>query len=143
MRIVGLALAALGALALILLLVVYSAGRGAFGDRDGPGQVTRAMRPAAQVTRSQAEVQVAAGGVGVSRPKQVLFGDLHVHTTISLDAFVMNLPLMRGEGAHPPADACDFARFCSALDFWSINDHDFSITRQDWLDTVESIRACN
>ena len=56
---------------------------------------------------------------------------------------MLSLPLMRGEGAHPPADACDFARFCSALDFWSINDHDFSITQEDWRDTIDSIRSCN
>jgi hypothetical protein len=79
----------------------------------------------------------------VARPKQVLFGDLHVHTTFSFDAFMFSLPLLGGEGAHPPADACDFARYCSALDFWSINDHDFSITPRHWSETVDSVRQCN
>src|SRR4029453_4966828 len=71
------------------------------------------------------------------------FGDLHVHTTFSADAFVRSLPMLQGEGAHPPADACDFARFCSALDFWSINDHAEAISPQHWRETKESIRQCN
>ncbi|MCA9512714.1 MAG: DUF3604 domain-containing protein, partial [Myxococcales bacterium] len=41
------------------------------------------------------------------------------------------------------ADACDFARFCSALDFWSINDHAFSVTPAHWRETVDSLRRCN
>ena len=81
--------------------------------------------------------------IGVAHPKQVLFGDLHVHTTFSFDAFTFSLPMLGGEGAHPPADACDFARYCSSLDFWSINDHDFSITPRHWRETVDSIRQCN
>ena len=75
--------------------------------------------------------------------KQILFGDLHVHTTFSADAFMRSLPMLQGEGAHPPADACDFARFCSALDFWSINDHAEAISPQHWQETKESIRQCN
>ncbi len=51
--------------------------------------------------------------------------------------------MLGGEGAHPPADACDFARYCSALDFWSINDHAEGLSSQAWTDTVQSIRACN
>jgi len=53
------------------------------------------------------------------------------------------LPMMQGEWAHPPADACDFARFCSGLDFWSINDHAEAISPTRWAETQESIRPCN
>src|SRR5260370_30213084 len=51
--------------------------------------------------------------------------------------------MLQGEGVHPPADACDFARFCSGLDFWSINDHAESISPQHWRETKEAVRQCN
>lgn len=75
--------------------------------------------------------------------RQILFGDLHVHTTFSADAFMMSLPLLSGEGAHPPADACDFARFCSGLDFFALTDHAEGLTPDHWRESVESIRQCN
>jgi hypothetical protein len=136
---------ALGVVLVIVALValVYAAGMGLFGSHEAPGDATIETRPARAVLGSGAKVAAAAAAIGVRRPKQVLFGDLHVHTTFSLDAFMLSLPALGGEGAHPPADACDFARFCSALDFWSINDHAFGITPEHWRETVESIRQCN
>lgn len=74
---------------------------------------------------------------------RILFGDLHVHTTLSVDAFQWSLPLMGGEGVHPPADACDFARFCSQLDFYSLTDHAEALTPRTWEMVKESIRQCN
>lgn len=55
----------------------------------------------------------------------------------------MSVPLMGGRGQHPPADACDFARYCSSLDFWSINDHAEGLTPRRWAETRKSIRECN
>ena len=49
--------------------------------------------------------------------KQILFGDTHVHSTYSTDAFLWSLKTFNGEGPHLMAEACDYARFCSAIDF--------------------------
>ena len=78
-----------------------------------------------------------------SAQRNVLFGDLHVHSTFSMDAFEDSLPGMGGEGPQPLADACDYARYCSQLDFWSINDHAMALTPARWTMTREAIRQCN
>ena len=125
------------------LLLLYAAGEGLFGTSETAGEIVEQQRPSAEVREITEAQQSAAKAVGVANPKQVLFGDFHVHTTFSFDAFMMSLPAASGEGAHPPADACDFARFCSALDFWSVNDHAEYVTENHWDQTVESIRQCN
>jgi len=136
-------LALIAALVLTGLGVLYVLGGGAFGQHRGPGETTGAPRPATLVrTRTQAQ-DTAARQVGVSEPKQILFGDLHVHSTYSTDAFLMSLSVTGGDGAYPVTDACDFARYCSALDFWSINDHALALTPESWQETVTSIRQCN
>lgn len=97
---------------------------GCRGRHEDPGQVTPVEVPRHVVeARAARQAEVAA-----PRARQILFGDLHVHTTFSVDAFNRSLPFLQGEGAHPPADACDFARYCSDLDFWSINDHAEGLT---------------
>jgi hypothetical protein len=122
---------------------------GCRGKHEEPGQVTAARLPAAVVdarsegqTTAVTRLRATAPSAG-STSKQILFGDLHAHTTFSADAFMISLPMLTGEGAHPPADACDFARFCSSLDFWSINDHSEVLTPQHWMETKDSIRQCN
>jgi len=139
MRILGIVL-----LVLIVAAVggLYVAGSGVLGRHEEPGTPAPDPRPAAAVEATRAGVAHAAREVGAPASPQILFGDLHVHTTFSFDAFMLSMPL-QGEGAHPPADACDFARFCSALDFWSINDHAEGITPQHWSETVDTLRQCN
>lgn len=92
------------------------------------------------IVRARDGVQEA---VSEDAETRVLFGDLHVHSTLSVDAFQWSLPLMGGEGAHPPADACDFARFCSQLDFYSLTDHAEALTPRTWKMIRDSIRQCN
>jgi hypothetical protein len=142
-RRIGLALGALVALVLVVLAGLWVLGKGWLGDVwHGGIPAARAVAPAVVAERA-AEIQEAATAMGVSEPKQILFGDLHVHTTFSGDAFQMALPMAGGDGAHPVADACDFARHCAALDFWSINDHDLTLTPERWKETIAAIRQCN
>ena len=129
-------------------IAVLFAAAGCRGQLEGPGEITEKTVPHEVVARraeSQAEAirRLIPEAGEADESKQILFGDLHVHTTFSADAFMMSLPMLQGEGAHPPADACDFARFCSGLDFWSINDHAEAISPKHWRETKESIRQCN
>ncbi|MCP4003035.1 MAG: DUF3604 domain-containing protein [bacterium] len=117
------------------------------GDRpdgliEGPGRSKESLSAAAQ-RQSDARREIAGQTGTVADSKTILFGDLHVHTTYSFDAFLYSLPVVNGEGAHPPADACDFARHCAALDFYALTDHAENLTSKHWQDVKESIRQCN
>ena len=114
-----------------------------FGEEREPGVRRGAALPSVLVQTREAEPQAVAQGMKAGTDKQILFGDLHVHTTNSTDAFLWSLPIYGGEGAHPLADACDFARHCSAIDFWAITDHAEASTPKRWQDAKQSIRACN
>jgi Protein of unknown function (DUF3604) len=113
--------------------VVYGGGR-----LDDAGQVNP-KRPPAEALEARAASDRKISG----NEEQILFGDLHVHTTFSADAFMRGLPLMGGEGAHPPSDACDFARYCSQLDFFALTDHAEAMTPRQWTETKKAVRQCN
>ena len=126
-----------------VLLIIYAAGKGTFiGEPNAGTPQSPAISEDVIEARSTA-IREAAVEVGVAKPKQILFGDLHVHTTFSFDAFQLSLPMSGGAGAHPVADACDYARHCSGLDFWSMNDHAITLTPRRWAETVETVRQCN
>lgn len=124
-----------GVLILALCLAVagfYAIGKGWLGSDWQSATVASGPRPI------PASITVQADDT-----PQILFGDLHSHTSYSLDAYIFGTNLVKGGGVVTPADACDFARYCSALDFWSINDHAEGLTPRAWADTVASIRECN
>src|SRR5262245_43021485 len=95
----------------VRIAVTLLALAGCRGEHQGPGTITPARVPADDLAARPAAQAAASAQLGgaTAAPKQILFGDLHVHTTFSADAFVRSLPMLQGEGAHPPADACDFA----------------------------------
>jgi hypothetical protein len=119
------------------------------GDRPA-GEITGAPLAADELAKRDEAQRLAAAGIARLLKsvrelphEQILFGDLHVHTTYSLDAFTMELPLMQLQGIHTPADACDFARHCAGLDFYALTDHAESLTPEHWQATKQSVRNCN
>jgi hypothetical protein len=126
------ALASIPSLVLILLIGVFFNW---FGTYQGSGEVSEFSK----VNLSGVENEQVMEGV---QAKKILFGDLHVHTTFSFDALLLNLPIANGEGVHPVADACNFARFCSNLDFFAATDHAEWLTKREWKDSLDSIQNC-
>ncbi len=127
----------------LVALTIYIISEGFGGRLEGRGAVSPVARTLSSDAETAAVSQGLPQGPATEASSQILFGDLHVHTSWSGDAFIFSLPLLQGEGAHPPADACDFARHCAGLDFWSINDHAEYITPRQWRETKQAIRDCN
>ncbi len=131
------------ALALCTMLLPVMVLLIACTDRLADGNVVKTPSPAALALLKQQSQTATRTAIGVSGETQVLFGDLHTHTSFSPDGLILGMPLMGGEGVRPPSDACDYARYCSAIDFWGISDHAEGITPRLWSETRQSIRDCN
>jgi len=137
--------ATLAVIVVTIVALLWLSVTGYFGRLQPLGEIVASPRSADSVQERSEAQKTAQKKMGASVPveKQILFGDLHAHTTFSFDAFNLSLPLIGGEGAHPPSDACDFARHCAALDFWSINDHAEGLTPRQWQITKDAVRQCN
>jgi len=133
----------LGLLAVAAAVYVLGIALNWYGESEDAGQIQAPAISSQVRDAADAAQRLASDMPNASEPSQILFGDLHVHTTFSSDAFRMSLPMVQGEGAHPPADACDFARVCASLDFWALTDHAESLTEQQWNRSIESVQQCN
>jgi len=124
---------------IFIVFGIYTAGiyLDLYGELESPGISVNSELPRSLVDKKFISQKP------FGREKQILFGDTHVHTTYSTDAFLWSLPILNGEGPHPIADACDFARFCANLDFWVSTDHAEALTPRKWKSIKEAVRNCN
>ena len=115
------------------------------GSDVDPGQIEGAPRSLQAIAEQDLRILAVKDSLfgEVADQSQILFGDLHVHTTYSIDAFTVELPMMGLQGAHDSAMACDFARYCANLDFFSFNDHAESLTPDHWREQKQIIQQCN
>ncbi|MCX2981531.1 DUF3604 domain-containing protein [Halieaceae bacterium IMCC14734] len=127
---------------LMMTLPLLAMQLGGCGEEQDAGTIV-GQQPAQSMVAIKSEGGAAAAAALGRGDAQILFGDLHTHTSFSPDGFILGMPLTGGEGVRPPADACDYARYCSAVDFWGISDHAEGITPHLWQQTRDSIRACN
>jgi len=114
----------------------------------GPSVVTQGRLPVETVSqRVQSRVHSqgqALHELDKSAAKVILFGDTHVHTTNSIDAFLFSLPMQNaGQGAFGAGYACDYARYVAQLDFYFLSDHAESYTPERWRDSIDSVDQCN
>ncbi|MGI9284816.1 MAG: DUF3604 domain-containing protein [Pseudomonadales bacterium] len=142
----------IGSILVVYLAFMRIADFKGYYDQDPllPGEVTQAHIPEKTVGRRReyrravAQQEAATDLDSARADKQILFGDAHVHTTWSFDAFMFSLPILNASrGALPPAAACDYARFVSQLDFFFLTDHAESYTSQRWRDAQAAVRHCN
>ena len=86
-------------LVLFLFLVgtTYFAGGlyyGWIGKLEQVGSIQGKIIPDRIISQRTKIQNDASKNLGVKEPKQILFGDLHVHTTFSTDAFMWTLPML-------------------------------------------------
>ena len=125
------------------VLAVPVLDRGYLWPYQDAGKIKGTAFPEKDVLDRENLIELAKNDLNIDNEKVIYFGDFHVHSTFSADAMLFSLPIMGGEGVHPVADACDFARYCSNLDFFSINDHAELLTKRQWIDTIDSIQSCD
>ena len=98
----------------LAIVFVFLLSAGCRGREETAGTPSSArVSPTAVAARAADQAHAAAELVNGTWPqiaseRQILFGDLHVHSRFSGDALWRSLPFVTGEGVGSAADACDF-----------------------------------
>ena len=138
----GLLLITLAGLSLAVALLLAAAS-GWLGTGAGPGLITITDPIATSAGAEPVYGLAAVAGTHGEPANPIVFGDTRVHTDLSDAAFFMSLPATGGSGTASLGDACDYARFCSAIDFWVAADYAPSLSQSRWTTTVETLQQCN
>ncbi len=123
--------------------LTFAAASGKLGRAESPGVISDQPSPPLPPPDnpfSQAETRTTLGALDGT---DILFGDPRVYTRYSDAAHLLGLSALGGDGARPVADACDYARFCSAVDFWGTADHAELLTPARWRETLATLSQCN
>ncbi|MEO1034770.1 MAG: DUF3604 domain-containing protein [Pseudomonadota bacterium] len=125
-------------------LLLFAAADGRLGSPDGPGTITVVERVpvAAELAQNPYSQQAVRAALRQPTDAMIRFGDPRVYTTFSDQAFLLSLDEFGGQGPATLGDACDYARFCSAIDFWAATDHVATLTERRWRQTRETALQC-
>ncbi len=85
--------------ALAAFIFVQVASRGWFATGEEAGTAVAIPRSAEVLADYEVDQSTTREVLGAPEVKQVLFGDFHVHTTFSFDAFMLNMPMAGGGGS--------------------------------------------
>ena len=91
----------------ILLISLFLIG---CGSDVSPGKIEATPRTSESIYQQDLKFLATKNNLfeEMSDTSQILFGDLHVHTTYSIDAFTLELPMMGLQGIHDSAMAVSY-----------------------------------
>ena len=125
------------------------------GDCD---DADRRIRPGATEVQdgvdNDCDGEIDEAALAPTERTDIYWGDTHVHTRFSFDAYVTmsrseldeeDGDPIRGElvFARDVREACDFAHFCSQIDFMASTEHAENVPESLWGDIQEQLRSCN
>ena len=116
-------------IAILLTASIIMIGRGWLGNHEGPGTITNNQIPKQTIENRTETQKISSIKIGKNEPKQILFGDLHVHTTYSFDGYAFGTlatpydayRFATGEAiANPAGFKMQLSR---PMDFYAVTDH--------------------
>ena len=118
---------------------------------DGNGGIRPGATEIADGVDNDCDGEVDEIAVAPTERTDIYWGDTHVHTRFSFDAYVTMSQSERDEFdpiagelefARDIREACDFGHYCSRIDFMASTEHAENVPESLWVTIKDQLRAC-